>query len=86
MDPKYRILRETGRRNGGKEGDTRTVAAIGWTLVRQHQHRKAMHADDSAFAYFFDLVHGQDGRWLMRSSRSILVGAATFWTAEKPLT
>ena len=32
-----------------------------------------------------DLVHGQDGRWLMRSSRSILVGAATFRTAEKQM-
>ncbi|OLP77548.1 hypothetical protein AK812_SmicGene42383 [Symbiodinium microadriaticum] len=70
----------TARRYGGKESDTRTVAAIGWTLVRQHKHAKVAHSSDPVFGHMFDLVHGTDGRWLFRSSRSILTGAATFWS------
>ena len=71
----------TARRYGGKESDTRTVAAIGWTLVRQHKHAKVAHSSDPVFGHMFDLVHGTDGRWLFRSSRSILTGAATFWSS-----
>ena len=73
----------TARRYGGKESDTRTVAAIGWTLVRQHKHAKVAHSSDPVFGHMFDLVHGTDGRWLLifRSSRSILTGAATFWSS-----
>ncbi|OLP85787.1 hypothetical protein AK812_SmicGene33178 [Symbiodinium microadriaticum] len=70
----------TARRYGGKESDTRTAAAIGWTLVRQHKHAKVAHSSDPIFGHMFDLVHGTDGRWLFRSSRSILTGAATFWS------
>ena len=70
----------TARRYGGKESDTRTVAAIGWTLVRQHKHAKVAHSSDPVFGHMFDLVHGTDGRGLFRSSRSILTGAATFWS------
>ncbi|CAE7615513.1 unnamed protein product [Symbiodinium necroappetens] len=70
----------SARRYGGKESDTRTVAAIGWTLVRQHLHAKVAHTTDPVFGHMFDLVHGSDGRWLFRSSRSILMGAATFWS------
>ena len=70
----------TARRYGGKESDTRTVAAIGWTLDRQHLHAKVAHTSDPVFGHMFDLVHGTDGRWLFRSSRSILAGAATFWS------
>ena len=71
----------TARRYGGKESDTRTVAAIGWTLVRRHKHAKVAHSSDPVFGHMFDLVHGTDGRWLFRSSRSFLTGAATFWSS-----
>ncbi|CAE7351970.1 unnamed protein product [Symbiodinium natans] len=69
------------RRFGGKQSDTRTCAAVGWTFVRQHVHSKAAFASDQTFGHMYDLVHGQDGRWMFRSSRSILTGAAVFWTS-----
>ena len=69
------------RRFGGKEGDTRTCAAVGWTFVRQHTHCKAANASDQTFGHMWDLVHGQDGRWMFRSSRSILTATAVFWSS-----
>ena len=69
------------RRFGGKQSDTRTCAAVGWTFIRQHMHSKAASASDQTFGQMYDLVHGQDGRLMFRSSRSILTGAAVFWTS-----
>ena len=47
-------------------------SALGWVLCRQHNRMQAIGAADAVCGHFFDIAHGQDGRRLLRSSRSVL--------------
>ena len=47
------------------------MSVVGWCLCCQHNHISAVGASDSTFVDYYDVTHGQDGRWLLRSSRSV---------------
>ena len=73
----------SARKYGGTETATRPTCVLEWLYMRQHAHIKAAGGSgvyDSTFSQYFDLVRGADGRWLARSSRTVFVGPAVFWS------
>ena len=73
----------SARKYGGTETATRPTCVLAWLYMRQHAHIKAAGGSevyDSTFSHYFDLVRGTDGRWLARSSRTVIVGPAVFWS------